>query len=117
MDYDRVTFGPMNVDVLAGEMSKINCLGAQIAGSASYHAMASGMSTVSLSCSITVDPGVSFSAFAWAAERSFITAASASVTGDAAGMQYINDASLIKLPTSGKLPGSGGICQNGCQIQ
>lgn len=113
IDYNRVIFGAMKMHVSAAENSRINCQSARIVGNAIYHAAASGHSTISLACPITIDPGVTVDAFAYAVRSSIIDASGDAIKGNVSGYAYINDASQIYQPKHG-FPGNGGICQNGC---
>ena len=119
VDYVNVIFGPAIQHVHATEMSKINCASATIDGNAIYHAKASGGSTISLTCPITINDGVSVSAFIYASEYSIVNFAGAVVSGILKkGAQYINDGSRIIYGETAK-PGyfHGNICQHGCYIQ
>lgn len=116
MDYANVIFGAMSIHVSAAEMSKINCQSATIQGNAVYHAAANGMSTVSLTCSMSFPTGPSFSAFVYAVRKSIVDGSGATINGATNGLQFINDASLTIQPTGG-FPGNGNVCQNGCQAQ
>jgi hypothetical protein len=118
IDYQQLRFGTMSVHVSAKEMSKANCGDSvSIIGSASYHLVAHGLSTIEAGCVTTIRPGVAFSAFAVAVARSLIQAGSAKFNGSSRGAQYINDSSLI---IGGKnFPGTSGgnICRNQCLIE
>lgn len=120
IDHDKIRFtGVMAVYFAANEQSKINCLtSVTIAGNATYAFSAGGQSAQSLNCAINLTGGVpAFSAFLYAVQQGLINMPSATISGSATGMPYINDSSLI-VRGGVTVPGNGTpVCQNGCIME
>jgi hypothetical protein len=118
-DYTNVIFGPAESHVLAGELSKINCANATIAGSATYHVRAEGGSSISIACPMKINAGVSMLAFVKAGHYSIVIISGANITGNLkSGAQYFNNGARIIYGATPKLgTASGNVCKNGCFIE
>lgn len=119
VDAAYVRFGPMVTHVIANEMSKVNVASPTLlAGYTTYSLRANSQSQIIVGGTITLQPGVSFYAYAYAAYLSMIDASGLSVSGSATGINYIvAPGSLLAPPPGGLLGSIAGQCPPGCLIQ
>lgn len=104
-DFANVYFGAMQVDVLAMEKSKGNCLSASIYGNATNFASASDQSSIFLNCHIALNAGT-FAAFTAATKQSEINDDLLVVTGTQSGSKCARDDTSL-ITNVANLPGAG----------
>jgi hypothetical protein len=117
MDVDNVRIGPLaggGMVMKAGEMSKINCTpgGIVLYGSVGHVTLASGMSTISLTCALRFENTPQIDAIAVAVQKSLIIVDSASWVGAFVGQKYICIDSQIVGATT--MPGTDSSSVSNC---
>ncbi len=110
VDYASIRFKDFTATgghVDATEMSKVNCGGDNwVFGDASHHALASGMSTVTMACKVSLAGTPGFhGAFYIVSENSLIKAETTVYIGIARGRNYAMQTGLLRLNPSYAVPG------------